>query len=391
MINNKLNNIFKYLLYIIMFFTCFKLTYFSVTFPVIDNIYSLLQIVMLFIILIMYSRNSKISKIVFYIAIYLAILLISTILNNASISESIILIIKTLSMCLMFDYGIRKDNEIFFKIGEKILFLFIFLNLITIILYPSGMYISSAGPQNWLLGFKNVHILYILPALIFSFINSYYNYGKLGIKNYLLLIISLVTLILINSSTSLIGIILIIVFVLFQNIISRLKLLNIKNYFIIHILSFFMIIIFRIQNLFDYIIVDIFHKNLTFTGRTYIWDYVIEFIKQKPLIGYGFEESVVRLNKTTYFKSFHAHNQILEIIYKTGIIGMISFSIIVYSSFKQLYMNRKSKVSVFLSIVMFAYMIMMITEAYSYEYILYLFVICYNIKYFIKKQGEINE
>lgn len=45
--------------------------------------------------------------------------------------------------------------------------------------------------------------------------------------------------------------------------------------------------------------------------------------KTKKFLGYGVENSLMRLNKTNMFQSYHAHNQILEIIYKSGLIGLI--------------------------------------------------------------------
>lgn len=63
-----------------------------------------------------------------------------------------------------------------------------------------------------------------------------------------------------------------------------------------------------------------------------------------------------------------------------------------YSAFKEIWNNRKSKQAIIIGITMFSYFIMWLTEAYDFEYLIFLFVICYNVKYFIKdRKAEVNE
>ena len=149
---------------------------------------------------------------------------------------------------------------------------------------------------------------------------------------------------------------------------------------------YFFQLLFKIQNLFSSLIVNVFHRDVTLTGRVYIWDYVIGFIQEQPFLGYGIEDRLYRLSKTHFLQSYHAHNQFLEILYKTGIIGSISIILIAFTSFKELYKYKKHDVSKILSVTMFVFLVMMLTEAYSYEYFMYLFVLCYNSKYLIKNK-----
>ncbi|MFR3202482.1 MAG: O-antigen ligase family protein [[Clostridium] leptum] len=76
------------------------------------------------------------------------------------------------------------------------------------------------------------------------------------------------------------------IFLLFQGCFVD-KLFNFRNYLILNILLFFVIVIFRMQNLFAFLIEDILHKNLTLTGRTVIWDRTLELIGEKPILGHG--------------------------------------------------------------------------------------------------------
>jgi len=380
-----------YFLFIFLIFPFFRFTYLTFNFPLINKLYILWQIISFLGILICYFKRKEtyISNIIIHIIIYLLILNFSTIINKASLIDCLYLSFKILTLSLVVEYGIKFHKKIFIKTTANYLKMLVIINFISILFNPSGMYIDNIGyHQNWLLGYKNIHILFIIPAIMFDFIYSYYYENKLNIKNYIFLIISYISIILVDSSTSLIGLTIILIFVILNKIFIKLKILNIKTYFATTIIAFFSLIIFRIQNYFQYFIVNILHRNINFTNRTYIWDYVISFIKNKPLLGYGVENSFVRYNKTLYYQSFHAHNQILEIIYKSGFIGLISFIIIIIMSIRQLYENKDNIISKMLSIILFSYFVMMLTEVYSYEYFIFILVVCYNIKNLVKESEK---
>ncbi len=386
----KKNDIIKFFMYFILIFPFFRITFLTVTFPTIEKFYKILQIIDCAIIILLIIKGFRYSKIINYIVIYFFVLVFSTLLNSADISGSIFLSIKTIVLCFIIDYGIKKDTKVFLNSFEFFLSILVYLNFLTIIIFKNGMYVNEVAgyTENWLLGYRNLHILYILPAIMISFINSYFCKEKLSFRNYILLIVSFISLYITRSSTSLIGIFFIITFIILNKIIKKsknlTKILNIRTYFITYIVLFFSVVIFRIQNLFKFLIVDILKKDLTFTGRTYIWDYVIEFIKEKKVFGYGIEDSMLRLRKTNYWLSTHAHDQILEIIYKTGFVGILVYIILMIKSFKEIYKYKNNIIAKFISIVIFSYLIMMLTEFYSLDMCMFLFVICFNIKYLVK-------
>lgn len=383
------NRIFLFLLYFFLLFPFFKPRSVFLYNSIINSCYYYLPFFCFFVIFCMSIKKNNFSKIIYYIILFLLILFISTLLNNGDVTSCIFTMLHIITLSLIVDYGIRYHSSSFLNAFEFLLTTLVIINLVSILMNPNGMYTDSSGyKDNWFLGYRNIHILFILPALLISYINSFYKYNKLTIKNYLLLLVSIISLVLVNSSTSLIGIAIITIFTVFSGFFNNIKLMNIKTYFLTYIVLFFGIVVFRVQNIFSYIIEDILHKNLTLTGRVYIWDYVIDFIKVKPFLGYGIEDKLVRLNKTNYLQSYHAHNQFLEIAYQTGIIGFICFIIILFKSFKELFKYRKENIAKIISLVIFIFLIMMLTEAYSYEYFFYLFVFCYDIKYVLEKKDN---
>lgn len=66
---------------------------------------------------------------------------------------------------------------------------------------------------------------------------------------------------------------------------------------------------------------------LTFTGRTYIWDVVLDLVQEKPIIGFGYASSMFFLpeyDDLIGFKASHAHNMFLQVLLYSGILGIFS-------------------------------------------------------------------
>lgn len=385
---SKKINILKFVLYIILIFGFFKPRSVFLYGKYINLAYTILPIISTIIIFMLSLRKKKISKSIIYMAIYMLILIISTLINDGDISSAITTVVNSLGLVLIVNYGLRYDTKIFLRSISFYLYLLVMINLLSIFAYPNGMYVdSNFYSENWFLGYKNIQILFILPAILFNFINSYYNYDKLTIKDYILLIVSVFTLIYVNSSTSIIGISIILIYVIMSKILTKLNFLNIKNFIIAYVVSFFSIVIFRIQNLFAYIISSLFSKDVTFTGRIYIWDSIINFIKNQPILGYGVEYKNIRYYKTTLVHSYHAHDQMLEIAYETGAVGIITFCMMAWNSLKKLLKYKDNKIARFISITMLVWFVMMLTEAYNLEYFLYFFIVSDCIESLIKNGG----
>lgn len=86
-----------------------------------------------------------------------------------------------------------------------------------------------------------------------------------------------------------------------------------------------------LENL-EYIVVDKLGKDLTFTGRTYIWQAVIGMIQQRPLLGYGYtafwqglEGPSASVLVAVDWAAPHSHNGYLDLCLDLGIVGLVFF------------------------------------------------------------------
>lgn len=389
MIRFNLRKCLKKLLYIIMLVPFFVPRYFLYGPSNYSKQFNIMLIVTATISLLLTVKNRKISLNVIYLIIFLIFLLIPTIIYNGDINTYLTIFLNSAALTLLINYMSEKDCEVFYLSFNNLLVILILINFVSILLFPSGLYIDNNGyKDNWFLGFKNIHILFIMPAIIVNIISSYLKKGKLTFSNYLFIFICLISLILSNSSTSILGIFILFIYLILKNLINRFNFINVKTLTITYLMTFFGVIIFKIQNALSFIFVDILHKDLTFTGRTKVWADAIDLIGQRPLLGYGMEYRFIRLTRSPDFPVYHAHNEMLEIVYKTGLFGFISFIVFFIESVKKLYVNRDNEIVKILTFILFVFLIMMLTEAYSLENILYIFAIFYNIDNILKRMKE---
>lgn len=77
-------------------------------------------------------------------------------------------------------------------------------------------------------------------------------------------------------------------------------------------------------------IVNLYGKDLTFSGRTKIWSAVLPAIHEHPFKGYGFggvffdhaTEPTASIDRRAGFVAWHAHNSALQMLLEGGVVGL---------------------------------------------------------------------
>ena len=225
------------------------------------------------------------------------------------------------------------------------------------------------------MGYDNNLITFILPALSISISNSYRKNNKLSKRFIILFIVSLISIIKVWSATSVFVMILILgLYILLKN---KKDDTNIFKILVLVILAFFLaIVIFRVQDIFKYIVVDMLKKDLTFTGRTLIWDNFMEHINLAPLIGYEVQTSEKMIFE---YGAGHAHDYYLNVLFQGGIIALIAFFRVINVTVKKITNQHFLKGSGILAMILFGYLFAYIFEAYStnFNFVIVLLVIYY--------------
>ncbi len=234
----------NFLLYFILFFPFMKPDYINLI-PRLSYIFNFWKFASITISIIILIIKRKMSRSLLLIILLNAILLGSTIINNGDIVNNMLFSGSMIALAIMFEHGMNNKKDFF----GTLMFCFeivIYLNFISIILLPGGLYttgsaLTGMATENWLLGFKNTHIAHFLPAFIIAYIN-FKKYNRKFRSSFLITII-LLSSVICKSGTTIMGMFILAVIAFFPTLKKHYNILNFRNYVFIFIFLFLFIII----------------------------------------------------------------------------------------------------------------------------------------------------
>ena len=91
----------------------------------------------------------------------------------------------------------------------------------------------------------------------------------------------------------------------------------------------------------------------TLTGRVGIWNYTLESSLEQPWIGHGFHSFRNVVPAFGVFEAWHAHNELLQLFYTYGIVGLFLFIAVYGSLYLQLRRASVSDKALFYGLLLF--------------------------------------
>jgi O-antigen ligase len=357
-------------------------------FPVIDSIFNVCRIISAFIILLMYMSRGKTSKIMAYIITLSFVFFLSTWLNRGDLEQCFKTYTTIVVFGMLIEIEVCRDVLSLLRCLRRLLALFVFVNFISILLFPDGFYILHAGflSTGWFLGYKNSIMTYILPCICVSLLYAHFTAGRITNGTAVILAISVYSIIHVWSAVSLVGIFIVVFFITIIYKHNFSAVFNMRNYLIVVTIFFVLVIVLGVQRHFSFFIEQILDKDLTFTGRTDIWEKAIFYITQFPVIGSGIE--YFELIQTKIGES-STHDMYLEIMYRGGVVALLVFLAIIYAVSKRLNHRKRSEFVNILSCVIFAYLAMVLAESFTTNWFIYgMFVLAYHVDKIIEQHAQ---
>ena len=168
----KPNNIKMTILFVLLTFPFFQISIIEDTISGAGKIYTLLQILAGLVIVLFFLKDRLLRKLPSLFLMFsglLLVMIIGGIVNGGEAKRSLEYAFGTLMFCLVVEYGIQKDLRSFLKAGVMYFGSVTVVNLITVLLFPQGMYTYMKHyHQCWILGFKSGHITYHMAFLFFA-------------------------------------------------------------------------------------------------------------------------------------------------------------------------------------------------------------------------------
>lgn len=316
------------------------------------------------VILILLLFRVKIEKPVVWIILFYGVTLISTVVGSGDIYQYMKANFSSLAMCLMFYIWLEKNPELLidcFSIYE----IFIYINLVTIILFPNGLYNNGMYDRCWFLGYKNPQIRTILPIVCMSMIRSYRKFGRISFRTWGLIVCTVATFSINDSATSMIGVAIFLgLLFLFHKKNKQLpRFITLMNCVYVSIIAFVLIVILQMQYLFIGFIENVLDRDLTFTTRVSIWAKTLELIKQRFLMGYGYMTGTEYSELFNNYYATHPHNYFMYVAMTGGVVLIIVLFVGFYIADKKLNATVETAYSKIIMFTLFSFLIMGLAES----------------------------
>ena len=292
----------------------------------------------------LYLKKIGIDYSILLIAIFSGSPFIGTLLYSGNIISCFSGFIQYLSIFMLTKLGTKYNSRMFFALLYRVLMVLVVVNAITIVLFPEGLYqiVRETGwnsRQAWLLGLRNGEPYWIIFFCMMVFFRKDAYLGWKGLlEKYICISISIFSLLKLHGGGAMVSVAMILVYLFFEGFFESVYLDYI--YLIFNGLFFILFVVVQVQQLNDGIVgwfANLIGRNATFTGRTFVWKRVIEWIKINPIFGWGieFENIIMRkisVNGDTAF--IKCHNTILDILYSGGFLMFILFIVILFCMIK---------------------------------------------------------
>lgn len=330
MIRLKKSSILIFLLIILLFRPTIL-----IQFPAIDTIVSLLgNIVSIYAIFMWLINRVRSDKWLLRVGFFCATLIVCTLLEGGKL-YFVFASIRIFAGCLILDRLAEKYSDRFFCITKYALATLVFINLISMIVFPNGI-IQIAREANewysyqvswWLFGNKNGMIMWLFPLTVLSEVSILKNKNKSKeyVRDVLILVSCFATALIGKSSTTLFILLMILLFPVFYNG-TRPFWNNLKPWMILTIyFGLSILLIFSSQlGIFSFL-AGLFGKDATFTGRTTAWLNSVLLFIQKPLLGYGLLDADTARRYLGAYAFVNSHNTLLQVLVSGGVVLGIQY------------------------------------------------------------------
>lgn len=334
--------------------------------------------------LIKYLNNKYIwANVSFFI-----VLTIATIRVNPDYESLLFYISRSLGIVILYYYAHQRNHLLFWKCASDYFSIIALANTLLTVIRPSGLFFdiseNGADVAYFLLGNQNQVIPFYIIGISIAVI--YYRLsGKKKWRGLFIYLQALLCDLICGSQTSLV--MLFVFALLFLMLPKNKKMTKFRKRiaFIGIILVFawyYALLVLNVQVLFEGVIENVLHKDVTLSTRVYIWLQAFILIKESPLLGYG--ASTRRLLEFGN-SSFDAHNIALQILLMGGVLLLIALIIIIVMAFRN-WVNCKNNARTVGLILFITLAIGSSTEVYAFTYIFLVLLIIYLLGQY---RGEI--
>lgn len=331
-------------------------------------VFRLIFIFILSINLIAKKKINNLSKVFILINLLFVIFLGRSLMRTTDVG---IYILRTLSkpyLIVLFIQNYFEDSNKIKKIlsaWKKVLVLLCFIDFVTIIIFPNGMYKDKNYTLNWFLGYKTARFVYSWPLLL---ITSYLEFSEkemtnknLSIFTYFYFIICIFSAFKSEATGASTALLLYAVFIYYlktkqreKNLYKLYNIFNVKNVILSCTIVYCLVMTIESNIYIQNFVSSVFNKSATLSNRVDIWRNCFVFFAESPVFGKGIYTPLEYKAITQYYLGTNAHNLLLTILVSGGIVAMVIYlAIFKVSMSRKRHVYTRQEVSLIASIIVF--------------------------------------
>lgn len=307
--------------------------------------------------------------------------------------------VKLIGSLFFLEYGLRKNARDFLNVILHVMEIIIILNLLTIIIFPNGMYQTEAYTQNYLLGYDNTHIGFQMMLLTLSCIYSFTYHKRLMFRTFFMFFIVLISTLLTMSITALIGLGVGFLGMLYLVRGERKKAKRGTIIFTplfataILIIGSKILIDGKIFTSAKAFIANLFDKDITLSARTIIWSNSLKQISMRPWWGNGYElpdtvsSKLVDLSGQSGW-GVSPHNTCLMVLYTGGIVLAAAVVMIILMLHRKLILYNHEIIRSIFGLWILVICVMGLAESHYDTMFMYALLFSYNIDLILGYAGK---
>lgn len=389
----------NYALYLFCLFPFLEMPRFGYI-PYINQLFLLWKLLAAMIVGIKIFIRGKFNKLEWLLIFYSTVIVISTFINNGELSEAISDGLAILVPIFLIEYNVKK-----YCVGQLLMPFIVLITLyatataVQLVRVPfhifwihglrdnyTYLYTDSYGPI-FALGEPKRFVFMLLPLVVYTFIYAY-SINK-RIKRVVIIgyvcAVSMFCLIYSWSVSAMLAMFcLMSYYLLYERKITAkiFKFFNAKFAFIGFLIINYLFIWTNFLEVMGGFVL-LFGKTTNLSGRTYVWQKALEYIKERPLIGWGINkvETAAR-----FWDLAHMHNLLVNCAYIGGLLLLLCIIYILYILQKRLSMPmEKNSIVYMLNAAYIGFLILALTDTPDNNMLYILFPFMYAGNAFLKK------
>lgn len=196
------------------------------------------------------------------------------------------------------------------------------LGMLSTFIFPNGFFHAPIKAYAiYFLGSKNTAFFYYIVFIYFLLYRDLIYYGHFLFKRVLWIILFIISSLICDAANSFIILLIILIIYTFNCKVNiSLRLFKFKILLPIILVLALLILIEPVRNLFSPIF-GLLGRDVTFTGRDFLWHQAIQKFLEHPLLGNGIDTT---FKLQTGAVASHAHSHYLDILSKYGVITLAS-------------------------------------------------------------------